>query len=67
MKENKLLNYIEEVLKNMPTDWLKLTTHRLDIYNESLAKTQFLKQFEALYKADNSKKTALSHLPTAFD
>ena len=67
MKENKLLNYIEEVLKNMPTDWLKLTTHRLDIYNESLAKTQFLKQFEALYKADNSKKSALSELPTAFD
>ena len=67
MKENKLLNYIEEVLKNMPTDWLKLTTHRLDIYNESLAKTQFLKQFEALYKADNSKKLALSELPTAFD
>ncbi len=67
MKENKLLNYIEEVLENMPTDWLKLTTHRLDIYNESLAKTQFLKQFDALYKADNSKKTALSELPTAFD
>lgn len=67
MKENKLLNYIEEVLKNMPTDWLRLTTHRLDIYNESLAKTQFLKQFEALYKADNSKKSALSELPTAFD
>ncbi|OEY73646.1 PLP-dependent aminotransferase family protein [Salegentibacter salarius] len=67
MKENKLLNYIEEVLKNMPTDWLKLTTHRLDIYNESLAKTQFLKQFEALYKAGNSKKTALNELPTAFD
>jgi len=38
MQDPKMLNYIEEVLKNMPTDWLKLTTHRLDIFNESLAK-----------------------------
>ena len=67
MKENKLLNFIEDVLENMPTDWLRLTTHRLDIYNESLAKTQFLKQFEALYKENNSKTSALSELPTAFD
>ncbi|SKB30006.1 Cys/Met metabolism PLP-dependent enzyme [Salegentibacter holothuriorum] len=67
MKENKLLNYIENVLENMPADWLRLTTHRLDIYNESLAKTQFLKQFEALYKDDNSKTSALCELPTAFD
>ncbi|HET8887113.1 MAG TPA: PLP-dependent transferase [Salinimicrobium sp.] len=67
MKEQKVLNYIEDVLKNMPTDWLKLTTHRLDIYNEQLAKTQFLEQFEDLYKENNSKTSALSGLPTAFD
>ena len=67
MQDSKMLNYIEEVLKNMPTDWLKLTTHRLDIYNESLAKTQFIDQFEALYKAQNSDTSALSELPTAFD
>jgi cystathionine beta-lyase/cystathionine gamma-synthase len=67
MQDPKMLNYIEEVLKNMPTDWLKLTTHRLDIFDESLAKTQFIDQFEALYKAQNSDTSALSELPTAFD
>jgi hypothetical protein len=41
MKDNKMLNYIKEVLKNMPAGWLSTTTHRLDIYDEKLAKTQF--------------------------
>ncbi|WP_299990559.1 PLP-dependent transferase [uncultured Pontibacter sp.] len=67
MKGNKVLHYIQGVLENMPTDWLKLTTHRLDIYNEQLAKTQFLEQFEKLYKDSDSETAALSELPTAFD
>lgn len=67
MKEYQVLKYIEEVLENMPADWLKLTTHRLDIYNEDLAKTQFLQQFENLYNSNNSKGNALNELPTAFD
>lgn len=67
MKENKVLDYIEGLLRNMPTDWLRLTTHRLDIYNEQLAKTQFLEQFETLFKENNSEASALSELPTAFD
>ena len=67
MKENKVLNYIEDVLENMPTDWLKLTTHRLDIYDETLAKTQFLEQFEILFNENNSKTSALRELPTAYD
>lgn len=67
MKENKVLNYIEEVLDNVPNDWLRLTTHRLDIYNESLAKTQFLEQFESLFKEDNAATSSLNELPTAFD
>ncbi|MBF8964653.1 PLP-dependent transferase [Pontibacter sp. FD36] len=67
MEGNKVLHYIQGVLENMPADWLKLTTHRLDIYNEQLAKTQFLEQFEKLYKESNSETTALSELPTAFD
>ncbi|MCC8361434.1 PLP-dependent transferase [Salinimicrobium sediminilitoris] len=67
MKENKVLNYIEEVLENMPADWLRLTTHRLDIYDEKLAKTQFLDRFENLFEANNSETSALSELPTAFD
>ena len=67
MKDNKVQNYIENVLENMPSDWLKLTTHRLDIYDEKLAKTQFLEQFESLFEATNSQTSALNALPTAFD
>ncbi len=67
MQDNRMLNYIKDVLVNMPTSWLNLTTHRLDIYNESLAKTQFLEKFENLVEANNSESTALNELPTAFD
>lgn len=67
MGDNKVLNYINDVLKNMPTDWLNLTTHRLDIYTEALAKTQFLEQFESLFKDNNADPSALYELPTAFD
>ena len=67
MDDNKMLNYIKDVIENKPTNWLKLTTHRLDIYDESLAKTQFLEQFENLFNDNNSKISALSELPTAYD
>ncbi|NJW51708.1 PLP-dependent transferase [Salinimicrobium oceani] len=67
MKENKVLNYIKDVLENMPDDWLKLTTHRLDIYNEELAKTEFLEQFELLFDENQSNPSALAGLPTAYD
>ncbi len=67
MKEKKVLNYIKNLLENIPADWLKLTTHRLDIYNEELAKTQFLQQFNKLYSNDNFETSALQNLPTAFD
>lgn len=67
MEDNKMLNYIKDVLKNMPTDWLNLTTHRLDIYDEKLAKIQFLEQFETLFNNNNSEASVLSELPTAFD
>ncbi|MBT0810150.1 cystathionine beta-synthase [Litoribacter ruber] len=63
----KVLNYIENVLANMPEEWLSLTTHRLDIYNEGLAKTEFLEGLEGLFHSDISDKSALSELPTAFD
>jgi cystathionine beta-lyase/cystathionine gamma-synthase len=62
-----MLTYIKEVLKNIPKDWVNLTTHRLDIYDEKLAKTQFLEQFETLFKENNAEESALSELPTAFD
>ena len=67
MQDDKMLNYIKEVLKNMPTDWLNLTTHRLDIYDESLAKIEFLAQFEKLYNDNNSEASALNELRTAYD
>lgn len=55
---------IKNTLENMPSDWLRLTTHRLDIYNEKLAKVEFVEKFEA---ADHSNREELSELPTAFD
>ena len=51
----------------MPSDWLKLTTHRLDIYDEAKAKTKFLEQFTNLFKHNNADKIALENLPTAYD
>jgi cystathionine beta-lyase/cystathionine gamma-synthase len=67
MQDNKTLKYIDEILENMPTSWLNLTTHRLDIYDEKLAKVQFLDQFETLFHKDITVATALNELPTAYD
>ena len=67
MEADKMLDYIKDVLENMPADWLRLTTHRLDIYDEKLAKVQFLDQFEILAKENNSNPSALNDLPTAYD
>ena len=67
MDKNKMQDYIKNVLKNMPNGWLTTTTHRLDIYNESLAKTEFTNKLEALYKANNFSLKALEKLPTAYD
>lgn len=67
MKDNKILGYLKEVLNNMPKDWVGLTTHRLDIYNEEKAKTQFIEQFENLYKNNDASTTSLAALPTAYD
>ena len=67
MKDNKRLQFIKDVLDNMPTNWLLLTTHRLDIYDESLAKSQFLDEFEILYKNKYFDTAALIDLPTAYD
>ena len=67
MEDNKMVNYIKKVLENMPNDWLSITTHRLDIYNENLAKTEFLDQFQELYNANNFDAKALNELPTAYD
>jgi cystathionine beta-lyase/cystathionine gamma-synthase len=67
MNNDKVLKYIESVLQNMPDEWLALTTHRLDIYDEKLAKTQFLEQFESLFAENNAHTEALRKIPTAYD
>lgn len=67
MQDTKMLDYIKDVIENMPTGWFDLTTHRLDVYNEKLAKTEFIDQFEVLYKENNSSASALNDLPTAYD
>jgi len=67
MQDDNTLNFIKDVLENMPTDWLSLTTHRLDIYDETVAKTEFLNQFENLASSNSSAALALNKLPTAYD
>ena len=67
MKNNIILNYLNEVLENMPKAWLNSTTHRLDIYDEKLAKSQFSEEFEVLFNEKNSEASALNELPTAYD
>ena len=67
MEASNMRNFINEVLDNMPSGWLDLTTHRLDIYDEELAKTKFLDQFESLFNENNSSPSALKKLPTAYD
>ena len=42
MEKQLVLNYVTKVLENLPDNWINLTTHRLDIYNEKLAKSQFI-------------------------
>ena len=62
-----MLNYLKNVLKNMPDGWLSTTTHRLDIYDEKLAKTEFLEQFKLLCNKNIADISALDNLPTAYD
>lgn len=67
MKDSKPLEYISKVLENMPSAWLDLTTHRLDIYNEALAKTEFLDHFESLFQQNDYSSSSLNELRTAYD
>ena len=67
MENKNGLEFVKKVVENCPNDWLKLTTHRLDIYDESQAKTDFIAQFEKLVETNNFSTEALNNLPTAFD
>ncbi len=67
MENKKLINYLKDVLKNMPSDWLNLTTHRLDIYDEKHAKTQFTNHFNTLFELESAAHSSLDEIPTAYD
>ncbi|MEM6720742.1 MAG: cystathionine beta-synthase [Bacteroidota bacterium] len=67
MNSHKTLTYIQNILANVPSDWTRLTTHRLDIYTEKLAKVEFLEYFDKLYLADDFSTNTLNELPTAYD
>ncbi|MGB5983000.1 MAG: cystathionine beta-synthase [Nonlabens sp.] len=67
MQKSTVFSFINDVLNNIPDDWRRLTTHRLDIYNEEQAKTDFLKGFEQLFLRNDATTESLSALPTAYD
>lgn len=67
MSQDQTLSFVEKVIENIPQDWLRLTTHRLDIYEEEFAKTQFLSLFDELFERKEADTKALSQLPTAYD
>ncbi len=66
--ENTLVQeYLEKLISQIPEDWIKLTTHRLDIYKEELAKTEFIDEFDKLFQKGDSNWASLESLPTAYD
>ncbi len=67
MMNVKITESINTIITNMPSDWLSLTTHRLDIYQESLAKTEFIEHLEKLFQSNNLSNEALKNIPTAYD
>jgi cystathionine beta-lyase/cystathionine gamma-synthase len=67
MIKEQVLDYTKEILNNIPQDWVSLTTHRLDIYDESKAKSQFLNEFESLFNKGMADAQNLAQLPTAYD
>ena len=62
-----IFDSIKVLLNNLPQDWVNLTTHRLDIYNESKAKSEFLHELKSLIKGDNVTADSMQQLPTAYD
>ena len=67
MNEEKMQQYLKDVITNIPSDWITLTTHRLDIYKKSLAKKEFLEPLANLYTSNDASTSSLNELPTAFD
>lgn len=58
---------VRAILENVPTSWVELTTHRLDVYDEAQAKSQFLERLHALQASPNYDVAKFAELPTAYD
>lgn len=59
---------LQQILENRPEEWLRLTTHRLDIYREERAKEEFICALEELILENrDGSSEALASLPTAYD
>jgi len=61
------LDSIRDLLIKLPKNWVELTTHRLDIYNESEAKSEFLVELKKLLLSGEYSSQNLEQLPTAYD
>lgn len=61
------LDSIRDLLNKCPKSWVELTTHRLDIYNESKAKSEFLVELKKLVSSGEYSANDLEQLPTAYD
>ena len=61
------LDSIKDLLIKLPKSWVELTTHRLDIYNESKAKSEFLDELKKLLVKGDYSTQDLEQLPTAYD
>ena len=66
-RNESILSVIQNLLHHVPSEWATLTTHRLDIYDESQAKVEFIDKLVELIETDNVCAQTLSQLPTAFD
>lgn len=60
-------NTVRKILENLPPGWVELTTHRLDVYDETQAKSQFLEQLHTLQSTSGYSVKTLEALPTAYD
>lgn len=58
---------VSDLIDKIPKSWVELTTHRLDIYNESQAKSEFLVELKKLTLTGDYSSSTLEQLPTAYD
>jgi len=63
----ELFTEVDTLLDNVPESWVELTTHRLDIYDEDHAKSQFISQLQTLLSSGKASQKSLEMLPTAYD